>query len=192
MRTPPGHRPAHCAVVLAVASRTSCSARSRSGATCPGGERDTRPDSGRGHRARPDRRESAAADPAHAVVSATNSLGAHLSARRRVLSFPYLQDATWIAADETAPGYAWTGWRPCRPPSSSPGCGATRLAARLRARRDPGLPRRGEPRASPRASPRRARPRARRARSRARPATRAGRARGSGRTRPGRARARPP
>ncbi len=44
--------------------------------------------------------------PAHAVVSATNTLGAHLSARRRVLSFPYLQDATWVAADETSPGYA--------------------------------------------------------------------------------------
>ena len=44
--------------------------------------------------------------PAHAVVSATNTLGAHLSARRRVLSFPYIQDATWVAADETQPGYA--------------------------------------------------------------------------------------
>jgi uncharacterized membrane protein len=44
--------------------------------------------------------------PAGAVVSATNNLGAHLSARRRVLSFPYLQDATWVAADETQPGYA--------------------------------------------------------------------------------------
>jgi uncharacterized membrane protein len=44
--------------------------------------------------------------PAKAVVSATNTLGAHLSARRRVLSFPFLQDATWIAADETQPGYA--------------------------------------------------------------------------------------
>jgi uncharacterized membrane protein len=44
--------------------------------------------------------------PPDAVVSATNSLGAHLSARRRVLSFPYLQDAQWVAADETAPGYA--------------------------------------------------------------------------------------
>jgi uncharacterized membrane protein len=44
--------------------------------------------------------------PAGAVVSATNSLGAHLSARRRVLSFPYVQDATWVAADETRPGYA--------------------------------------------------------------------------------------
>ena len=44
--------------------------------------------------------------PGNAVVSATNSLGAHLSARRRILSFPYIQDATWVAADETSPGYA--------------------------------------------------------------------------------------
>jgi uncharacterized membrane protein len=43
--------------------------------------------------------------PDGAVVSATNSLGAHLSARRRVLSFPYVQDADWILADETRPGY---------------------------------------------------------------------------------------
>jgi uncharacterized membrane protein len=43
--------------------------------------------------------------PKSAVVSATNTLGAHVSARRRVLSFPYVQDATWIAADETQPGY---------------------------------------------------------------------------------------
>jgi uncharacterized membrane protein len=43
--------------------------------------------------------------PTSAVVSATNTLGAHLSARRRILSFPYIQDATWIAADETQPGY---------------------------------------------------------------------------------------
>jgi uncharacterized membrane protein len=44
--------------------------------------------------------------PPHAVVSATNTLGAHVSARRRVLSVPFVQDATWIAADETQPGYA--------------------------------------------------------------------------------------
>ena len=44
--------------------------------------------------------------PGNAVVSATNTLGAHLSARSRVLSFPFVQDATWIAADETSPGYA--------------------------------------------------------------------------------------
>ena len=43
--------------------------------------------------------------PRNAVVCATNSLGAHLSARRRILSFPYIQDARWIAADETQPGY---------------------------------------------------------------------------------------
>ena len=43
--------------------------------------------------------------PSGAVVSTTNSLGAKLSARRRVLSFPTIQDATWIAADETRPGY---------------------------------------------------------------------------------------
>ena len=44
--------------------------------------------------------------PKGAVVSATNTLGSHLSARRRVLSFPFVQDALWIAADETQPGYA--------------------------------------------------------------------------------------
>ena len=44
--------------------------------------------------------------PDDVVVSSTNSLGAHLSERRRVLSFPVLLDAEWIAADETRPGYA--------------------------------------------------------------------------------------
>ena len=44
--------------------------------------------------------------PDRSVVSATNTLGAHLSARRRFLSFPFIQDATWVAADETQPGYA--------------------------------------------------------------------------------------
>jgi uncharacterized membrane protein len=43
--------------------------------------------------------------PAGAVVSATNSLGAHLSARRRFLSFPRLDDATWVAVDETDGSY---------------------------------------------------------------------------------------
>ena len=33
-------------------------------------------------------------------MSATNTLGAHLSARRRVFSFPVLQEATWVAVDE--------------------------------------------------------------------------------------------
>ncbi len=43
--------------------------------------------------------------PGGVVVSATNSLGAKLSARRRFLSFPMIQDATWIVVDETQPGY---------------------------------------------------------------------------------------
>jgi len=43
--------------------------------------------------------------PDDVVVSVTNSLGAHLSDRARVLSFPLLDDATWVAADETRPGY---------------------------------------------------------------------------------------
>ena len=44
--------------------------------------------------------------PGDAVVSASNSLGGHLSERRRVLSFPFLLDAEWVAVDETRPGYA--------------------------------------------------------------------------------------
>ena len=43
--------------------------------------------------------------PDDAVVSASNSLGAHLSDRRRFLSFPIREDATWIAVDERSPGY---------------------------------------------------------------------------------------
>jgi uncharacterized membrane protein len=43
--------------------------------------------------------------PADAVVSATNTLGAHLSARRRILSFPRLADATWVAVDTTRLSY---------------------------------------------------------------------------------------
>ena len=43
--------------------------------------------------------------PGDAVVSASNSLGAHLSDRRRFLSFPTRADATWIAVDERSPGY---------------------------------------------------------------------------------------
>ena len=43
--------------------------------------------------------------PDDAVVSASNSLGAHLSARRRFLSFPIREDAAWIAVDERSPGY---------------------------------------------------------------------------------------
>ena len=43
--------------------------------------------------------------PPRAVVSANNWLGGHLSARMRVLSFPRLSDATWVAVDETRPSY---------------------------------------------------------------------------------------
>jgi uncharacterized membrane protein len=44
--------------------------------------------------------------PDRVPVSVSNSMGAHLSARRRVLSFPYVLDAQWIAVDERLPGYA--------------------------------------------------------------------------------------
>ncbi len=43
--------------------------------------------------------------PANAAVSATNSLGGHLSARRRIFSFPVIREATWIAADEKQLSY---------------------------------------------------------------------------------------
>jgi uncharacterized membrane protein len=43
--------------------------------------------------------------PAGAAVSATNTLGAHLSARRRIFSFPRLADASWVAIDETNGSY---------------------------------------------------------------------------------------
>jgi uncharacterized membrane protein len=41
--------------------------------------------------------------PADDPVSATNTFGAHLSERRRVLSYPVVEDARWIAADERRP-----------------------------------------------------------------------------------------
>jgi uncharacterized membrane protein len=43
--------------------------------------------------------------PEDAAVSATNTLGAHLSARHRIFSFPRLGDATWAAVDETNGSY---------------------------------------------------------------------------------------
>jgi uncharacterized membrane protein len=43
--------------------------------------------------------------PKGAAVTATNTLGAHLSARRRILSFPKLAGATWALADETKLSY---------------------------------------------------------------------------------------
>jgi uncharacterized membrane protein len=41
--------------------------------------------------------------PAGAPVTATNSLGAHLSKRERIFSFPYLRGATWVIVDVTKP-----------------------------------------------------------------------------------------
>jgi uncharacterized membrane protein len=43
--------------------------------------------------------------PPDAPVSATNTLGAHLSERRRILSFPVLREAEWIAVDRTRPSH---------------------------------------------------------------------------------------
>lgn len=43
--------------------------------------------------------------PSDAPVSATNTLGAHLSERRRVFNFPVLREATWIAVDLKRPSY---------------------------------------------------------------------------------------
>ena len=44
-------------------------------------------------------RRALALVPDDAAVSATNALGAHLSARRRIFSFPVLREATWVAVD---------------------------------------------------------------------------------------------
>ena len=44
--------------------------------------------------------------PPDATVSASNALGAHLSERKRILSFPYRQDADWVVVDEQRPSYA--------------------------------------------------------------------------------------
>jgi uncharacterized membrane protein len=43
--------------------------------------------------------------PPAAAVSATNTLGAHLSARRRIFSFPVLREARWVAVDLKRPSY---------------------------------------------------------------------------------------
>jgi uncharacterized membrane protein len=41
--------------------------------------------------------------PATTPVTATNALGAHLSERRRIFSFPYLRAAAWVIVDERKP-----------------------------------------------------------------------------------------
>jgi uncharacterized membrane protein len=43
--------------------------------------------------------------PAGVAVSATNTLGAHLSERRRIFSFPILREARWVAVDLTRSSY---------------------------------------------------------------------------------------
>ena len=43
--------------------------------------------------------------PQGAPVSATNTLGAHLSERTRVFSFPVLREAEWVAVDRTRPSH---------------------------------------------------------------------------------------
>jgi uncharacterized membrane protein len=43
--------------------------------------------------------------PAGVAVSATNTLGAHLSERRRIFSFPVLREARWVAVDLKRPSY---------------------------------------------------------------------------------------
>jgi len=43
--------------------------------------------------------------PGGVAVSATNTLGAHLSERRRIFSFPVLREARWVAVDLTRPSY---------------------------------------------------------------------------------------
>jgi uncharacterized membrane protein len=44
-------------------------------------------------------RRALALIPSSAPVSATNTLGAHLSARKRIFSFPVLEEAEWVAVD---------------------------------------------------------------------------------------------
>jgi hypothetical protein len=43
--------------------------------------------------------------PRGVPVSATNTLGAHLSDRRRIFSFPVVREARWIVVDLTRPSY---------------------------------------------------------------------------------------
>jgi len=45
-------------------------------------------------------RRALALVPAGVPVSATNAFGAHLSARRRIFSFPVLEESTWVVVDE--------------------------------------------------------------------------------------------
>ena len=64
----------------------SCSGRSAGSAS---GRRDTTP-----------RRGARSSSSRGRPVSATNRLGAHLSARERIFSFPVLREADWVVVDE--------------------------------------------------------------------------------------------
>ena len=93
-RPAPGSR----IVVVAACSRSYALGPIRSGRV-PGGETLGADD--RRDRARPRAARAVALVPADAAVSATNSLGAHLSERRRIFSFPVLAARrTWVAVDE--------------------------------------------------------------------------------------------
>jgi hypothetical protein len=71
-------------------------------------------------------RRALAVVPADVPVSATNALGAHLSDRRRVFSFPVLREASWVVVDERRLTFL---------DSLKPGRAQTALA---KLRRDPG------------------------------------------------------
>jgi hypothetical protein len=43
--------------------------------------------------------------PSGEPVSASNSLGGHLSERRRIFSFPVVREARWLALDTTEPSW---------------------------------------------------------------------------------------
>ena len=60
-----------------------------------------------------------------APVSATNGLGAHLSARKRIFSFPVLREATWVVVDERHLTFL-DSLKPAGPPPPSGRCAAIR------------------------------------------------------------------
>ena len=67
-------------------------------------------------------RRALAVVPEDAPVSATNALGAHLSDRRRIFSFPVLREAEWVAVDSTRLTYLDS----LRPQRSRPALAALR------------------------------------------------------------------
>ena len=54
-------------------------------------------------------REAVKLIPPSAAVSASNSIGAHLSERQRIFLFPVRADADWVVVDKTDPWLALTG-----------------------------------------------------------------------------------